>query len=782
MIQSRGTAVRTADKNRVFRSRVVRPAAALAGGLCPAACTRGCAAVSATRFVAARGSVSRHSLPRLPQRSGSRRGPQPERSRSRQRRDSCRSSGRRSCTSSAPARCRRRAGRKPDRVEQRNDDDVARGVARRRRGAPARSRPRRPPSSQPRRVRQRDSRSVRARRQHEGVAAARRSRRRLRQRRGEPALSPAHLERYLGGGARHQPPGGRRSHARRRAGVRDSTACRDCSSRTCASATTCRSARAAASRSATPFRSTASTSSKCASAARSTTTSSGWATRSSSICASTACASNASSVGGEAKGTPGPLTWNGEIVGETPWELYMHAADAGLELRTPMQGRRHASVSVSFVDSPWEPEGVTQPLQVDFGRGSDEQYDGYAAVDALTIHGPYQANTATAAAKSASAVRLRAERRCRRTAAARRRSCRRSPAAPIAVRSRAASSQTLLEFYDTGRAARRFDAGIQSALERMLVSFNFLFRVESNPPDAAPGTVHRLSDLDLASRLSFFLWSSIPDDELLTAAVRGQLRNAAVLEQQVRRMLRDPRSRALVDNFGTQWLGLRKADSWLPDPNIFPEFDENLRDGVPPGDVALPRAASSGRPQHRRSAARGLFVPQRAARRSTTACRASTASASGKVTFTDDDARRPARPGRHPDGDVVPGPHDAGAARVLGARKPAGHAAPAAAARRPRPRAHERRTGGALSIREQMEVHRKNPACAVCHVRMDPLGFSLENFDAIGRWRTHAARACRSMRRRCSPTGRRSTASQGLRTVPARPARELRRHVRRASC
>ncbi len=96
-------------------------------------------------------------------------------------------------------------------------------------------------------------------------------------------------------------------------------------------------------------------------------------------------------VGGEAKGTPGPLTWNGEIVGDTPWELYMHAADAALEVRAPSSARARISVSASFVDSPWEPEGVDAAAAVDFGRGSDEQYDGYAAVDALTIHGPYQA-------------------------------------------------------------------------------------------------------------------------------------------------------------------------------------------------------------------------------------------------------------------------------------------------------------------------------------------------------------------------------------------------------
>ena len=226
------------------------------------------------------------------------------------------------------------------------------------------------------------------------------------------------------------------------------------------------------------------------------------------------------SVGGEAQGTPGPLTWNGEIVGETPWELYMHAADAGLEIRTAVQAGVH-SVSVSFVDSPWESEGATQPLQVDFGRGSDEQYDGYAAVDALTIHGPYQTSPgATAGGRRSLFV-------CSTTWRADERPCAARIVSAIARRAyrRPATSselQTLLEFYDAGRSRGSFDAGIQAALERMLVSFNFLFRIESTPPKAT-AAVHRLSDLDLASRLSFFLWSSIPDDELLTLAERGRL-------------------------------------------------------------------------------------------------------------------------------------------------------------------------------------------------------------------------------------------------------------------
>ncbi|MYK90036.1 MAG: DUF1592 domain-containing protein, partial [Acidobacteria bacterium] len=135
----------------------------------------------------------------------------------------------------------------------------------------------------------------------------------------------------------------------------------------------------------------------------------------------------------------------------------------------------------------------------------------------------------------------------------------------------------LLPFYEEGGAEGGFDRGVQRALERMLVSPEFLFRVERDPEDVAPGAPYRVSDLELASRLSFFLWSSIPDDELLARAIDGTLSDPAVLEAQVQRMLGDRRSRALIDNFAEQWLYLRDVAAKEPDPGFFPGFDENLR-------------------------------------------------------------------------------------------------------------------------------------------------------------------------------------------------------------
>ena len=136
---------------------------------------------------------------------------------------------------------------------------------------------------------------------------------------------------------------------------------------------------------------------------------------------------------------------------------------------------------------------------------------------------------------------------------------------------------TLLAFYGKGRAGRNFDLGVQRALERLLVSPQFLYRIERDPAGAAPGSVHAVSDLELASRLSFFLWSSIPDDELLNVAVSGKLKQPDVLEQQVKRMLADPRSESMVTNFAAQWLYLRDIDGKAPDLFLFRDFDEGLR-------------------------------------------------------------------------------------------------------------------------------------------------------------------------------------------------------------
>ncbi len=163
--------------------------------------------------------------------------------------------------------------------------------------------------------------------------------------------------------------------------------------------------------------------------------------------------------------------------------------------------------------------------------------------------------------------------------------------------------ETLLSFYKRGRAAGNFDQGIRAALERVLVRPDFLFRIEADPAGAAPGAVYRISDVELASRLSFALWSSIPDDTLLDLAIRGKLHEPAILEKQVSRMLADPRAReSLVQNFFAEWLQTRNIGLLNPETTKFPWFDDNLRFAFVDRDRHVSRRSIERGPQHRRPA------------------------------------------------------------------------------------------------------------------------------------------------------------------------------------
>ncbi|MGE0816152.1 MAG: DUF1592 domain-containing protein [Vicinamibacterales bacterium] len=450
-------------------------------------------------------------------------------------------------------------------------------------------------------------------------------------------------------------------------------------------------------------------------------------------------------VGGEATGMPGPLTWNGEIVGETPYELYMHAADDGLELRTPVTAGTHL-VSASFVASPWEFEGIAQPLPVDFARGADEMYEGYAAVDTLTIQGPFApgapaAGTAAGTTSGGDTASRRAIFTCAPQPGASRateRACARRILTRLATRAyrrpaTPADVDTLAGFYDTARASGDFEAGIQAALERMLVSFNFLFRVERPPATASRGGIYRIPDLDLASRLSFFLWNSVPDDTLRDLAVRGRLHEPAALEAQVRRMLADPRARGLTTSFAAQWLTLRKASAWLPDPNYFPEFDENLRRAfIQETTRFLDEQRTADRSILDLITADYSFLNARLAEHY--GVDGVVGDRFRKVAFADG-----VRGGILGQGSVlmVTSYPDRTAPVVRGSwvlENLLGMPPPPPPPNVPQLQSTDE-AGKPRTMREAMERHRQNPACATCHVRMDPLGFSLEHFDAIGRWR-----------------------------------------------
>ncbi|HEX5000305.1 MAG TPA: DUF1592 domain-containing protein [Terriglobia bacterium] len=280
--------------------------------------------------------------------------------------------------------------------------------------------------------------------------------------------------------------------------------------------------------------------------------------------------------------------------------------------------------------------------------------------------------------------------------------------------------------------APAFEPGIELALQAMLVSPNFLFRVERDPPGREP--VYRVSDLELASRLSFFLWSSLPDAELLNLAEQGELRDGSTLDRQIRRMIDDPRSAALTENFAGQWLYLRNLDLIKPDPDLFPDFDDSLREALKTESEMFFRAIlTENRSVVDLLNANFTFMNERLARHYGIA--GVFGSEFRRVTLKD-----PTRGGLLGQGSVLTVtsyPNRTSIVQrgkwilenLLGAPPPP-----------PPPDVPDLKTqgqdGGALPLRKAMEAHRANPTCASCHSRMDPLGFALENYDAIGAWRT----------------------------------------------
>ena len=302
-----------------------------------------------------------------------------------------------------------------------------------------------------------------------------------------------------------------------------------------------------------------------------------------------------------------------------------------------------------------------------------------------------------------------------------------------------ADVRPLVAFYETGRQKGTFDAGIQLALERMLADPQFVFRAERDPADRPPGAAFRVSDLELASRLSFFLWSSIPDEPLLSAASRGKLREPAVLEQQVTRMLRDPRAGALVSNFAGQWLYLRNLKNVVPSKDQFPEFDDNLRQAFQhETGMLVETVMHDDRSVLDLLTADYTFVNERLARHY--GIPNVYGSQFRRVPVVDE-----ARRGLLGHGSMLTVTSQANRTspvlrgkwildNLLGTPPPP---PPADVPPLKDNAARER----PLTMREQMEEHRANPACAACHKLMDPLGFALENFDAIGAWRTNDARS-----------------------------------------
>ena len=432
-----------------------------------------------------------------------------------------------------------------------------------------------------------------------------------------------------------------------------------------------------------------------------------------------------------------PASYGGNQFGDPEWEEYMLFADSNLRFRFPAEAGPHV-VAVSFVRKFTEPEGVLQPRQSVFAAAVNEERDGNAAVENVAITGPFvsggrgdtPSHRSVFTCQPASEAPSHEEACAHEILSSLARRAYRRPAEPADLR-------TLMDFYRAGRSDGSFDTGIQLALERLLISPDFLFRIERDPDDITPETAYALSDLELASRLSFFLWSSIPDAELLALAERGRLQDPAVLEQQTRRMLADPRSQALVRNFAGQWLYLRNLRSVVPDAVTFPDFDENLREAflqetelfvesmIRDDRSVVDLLSADFTYANERLAAHygipGVYgshfrrVPldgELAERRGGILGHGSLLTVTSYPNRTSPVLRGKwvltnilGTPPRPPPADVPDLP-DRGEA------------------------------GQAATIRDRLAQHRESPACAGCHAPMDPLGFALENYDAIGKWRT----------------------------------------------
>jgi hypothetical protein len=402
------------------------------------------------------------------------------------------------------------------------------------------------------------------------------------------------------------------------------------------------------------------------------------------------------------------------------------ASEPGLEIRFAAKAGPH-DLGVSLIKRTLAPEGVG-PARLPVGSISFRA----AGVGSLEVAGPYDATGVGETPSrrrifSCHPVKGREDRGCAKEilSTLARRAFRR----PVTER----DLQALLAFYEEGRAGG-FEAGIGTALERLLIDPEFLFRIEREPAGTAAGSVYRLSDLELASRLSFFLWSSVPDDELIEVAARGKLGNPAVLEQQVRRMLVDPRSSALVANFAAQWLYLRNMRTVAPDATLYPDFDDELREAFQrETELFLESQLRADRSAVELLTANYTFVNERLARH----YQIPNVYGSHFRRVTVDN---PARAGLLGQGSILTVTSYATRTspvlrgkwlleNILGAPPPP-----------PPPDVPALKDNDVslkpLSVRQRMEEHRKSPVCSSCHARMDPLGFALENFDAIGRWRT----------------------------------------------
>jgi hypothetical protein len=410
------------------------------------------------------------------------------------------------------------------------------------------------------------------------------------------------------------------------------------------------------------------------------------------------------------------------------------AIDARLQVKLPLKAGARA-IGAAFVQK--SATRGARRLQL-FLRSTFDAKDstGDPHIDTLTVAGPYNPS---GPGDTASRRRVLI---CRPSSAADEEPCARKILSRVAYRAYRGQMtdgdvQRLMDFFRAGRREGTFDTGIQRGLERILASPKFVFQAEHDVSSSVPGSVYRISDLELASRLSFFLWGSIPDDELLEAAKRGRLRTPAVLDRQVRRMLADERAHALVTNFAGQWLQLRNLRSAQPNSYEFPDFDDNLRRALQrEADLFFESIVREDRSVVDLLTADYTFLNERLARHY--GIPHIYGSQFRRVTL-DDEARK----GLLGKGAilVVTSHSDRTSPVVRGKwvlENLLGTPPPPPPPDVPALKGNEEGKAP-RSMREQVEEHRRNPACAGCHRLMDPIGFALENYDAVGAWRTKDA-------------------------------------------
>jgi hypothetical protein len=408
------------------------------------------------------------------------------------------------------------------------------------------------------------------------------------------------------------------------------------------------------------------------------------------------------------------------------------AVDGRFTVRVPLKAGPH-KIGVAFLEKTHALN--TRRLQ-NYVRSSSDTIDfsGYPHIDEVILTGPFNA---TGAGRTPSRRRIFV---CTPKARAEEIACARQILATVARRAyRADVSETdiatLMNFFQQGRKdGGSFESGIDLGLRRVLASPKFVFRTERDPAGLAPGAPYRVADVDLASRLSFFLWSSIPDDDLLDAALRGTLSNSTATERQLRRMLADPKAQSLIDNFAGQWLQLRNLKNKQPNSHEFPDFDDNLRQALlTETELFFASIIREDRSVLDLMNADYTFLNERLAKHY------------GIPNVYGSHFRRVVLPDETRRGLLGKGavlmvtshPHRTSPVirgkwvleNILGAPPPPPpDVVP--------PFQEETEAAKPKSVRERLEQHRRNPACAGCHRMIDPAGLALENFDAVGAWRT----------------------------------------------